>query len=128
MNEGEFTSFIGESNLVERDKKALRNSSDRLTSYKKIIFNHDMKDAYNRFVEFHDFIRKNKIFLSKDLYELFSELDKILYDSLFDVRINDMFDNYQFSVEAFDKIRKDVPPLLKKLEENVQRRLHFTEA
>ncbi len=92
------------------------------------MFWHELNVTEQSAREFHSFIQNNRIFLSRDLKEIFTAIDDLIWDSILtkenEHRMNDFSDERKSYIEVYNEIT----PLIEKIEDLVQKRLQYTEA
>lgn len=129
MSETAIEEFLDKSKLHEYEKDELRQSSRKLDYYQKTIFWHDLNEVQNAFWEFHNYIIRNKIFLSPDLKAKFAEIDDIMWAAIVEMKVGKGSDSQRISQEmcinAYKKIRDEVNPIMDSIEKLVQSRLHY---
>lgn len=80
--------------------------------------------AANSYNNFHSFFNQNKIFFSEKTCETIAKLKTDYYDSLWDyttkkrMGFTDFKLNYENAKNASEKVRKEIPPILKRLEDD----------
>jgi len=85
MSETEFQEFLGTTKLRKHEKEELAAAPDKNKYYQEKIFWHESYDARSHISDLHNFLLYNKIFLSKDLFEEFSKIDKMLFDAVLEI-------------------------------------------
>ena len=113
--------------MREFQKDELRQAQDKLGYYTKVAYWIRLSNAREKFSEFRTYLRYNKIFLSRDLFELFREIELAMIDT--EVRLEDPEDEpWRKTSAIYQNLTKDVNQLLEKVENAVQERLHFDRA
>lgn len=125
MSEPDVEEFISKSRLHEHEKEKLRHSSRKLDYYQETIFWHDLHEVQNAFWEFHNYIIRNKIFLSPDLQAKFAEIDDIMWAAIVEMEVGQDSDGHEMCINAYKKIRDEVNPIRDSIEKLVQSRLHY---
>ena len=126
--------FLNKSNLTESHKKILLNTQtkERNTTYTKIIFWYDLRDAKSAVSEFHNFFIFNRIFLSQDLKKEFQEIDKLLSSALTKREIGEQAKGFggswELISEAYKGLDKKAEKIVARIEKLVQERLEFSSA
>ncbi len=131
MSETAIEEFLGKSKLHEYEKDELRKSTKKLDYYQKTIFWHDLEEVQNAFWEFHNYIIRNKIFLSTDLQAKFAEIDNIMWTAIVEMKVGkgsgSQIISQDMCINAYKKIRDEVNPIRDSIEKLVQSRLHYHE-
>ena len=125
MKDRALEEFLATSRLLDHQKDELRESSQKLDYYQKTIFWHDLNDVTQAFSDFHNYIVRNKIFLSSDLQEQFSKVDDLIWASICEMEADQSSRSRDLSIKAYKKIRDDVNPIKDKIQALVQTRLHY---
>ncbi|MFH1882557.1 MAG: hypothetical protein ABIL62_07600 [Planctomycetota bacterium] len=129
MSQTAIEEFLAKSKLHEYEKDELCQASRKLDYYQKTIFWHDLREVQNAFDEFHNYIIRNKIFLSPDLQAKFAEIDDIMWTAIVHMKVGKGSDSQEISqdmcINAYKKIRDDVNPIRDNIEKLVQSRLHY---
>jgi len=119
--------FLDDCELLDFQKDELREAQDKLEYYRKVAYWIRLSNAREKFSEFRTYLRYNKIFLSRDLFELFREIELAMIDT--EVHLEDPEDGLWSKTSAiYQNLTKDVNHLLEKVEDAVQERLHFNRA
>src|SRR3972149_1829907 len=81
MNSQELNEFLKKSKLFDFQKNELLNEPEKVDYYRKKIFWINYNEVAHSIMEFHNYIVLNKIFLNKEMFDLFSEIDSRIYES-----------------------------------------------
>jgi hypothetical protein len=125
MNNSALEEFIERSKLHEYEKQELRISTKKLDYYQKAIFWHDLDEAKQAFLDFHNYITRNQVFLSSDLQEQFMKLDNIMWSAIVKREVGQRADGQEVCISAYKQIRDDVSPVRDEIANLVQNRLHY---
>lgn len=87
----------------------------------------ELAEAEKAQVRFHNYLVRNRIFMTRDLHELFSAVDKMLHLALNDQQTGIQFGGGNSVLAAREKI-ESVASSADAIEKAVQRRLHYEEA
>jgi DNA repair exonuclease SbcCD ATPase subunit len=79
MNGPRLEDFINKSELLDYEKQELKTISNKMEYYQERIFFHNSSKVRKLFSNYHDYIIKNRIFLSDDLKECFKKIDEIMW-------------------------------------------------
>ena len=128
MSSLELNAFLKNSKLYDFQKEELIKENQKVDYYRKKMFWINYNEVAQSVMEFHNYVLLNKIFFHKEMFDLFSEIDSRLYEShLLSselVEHSNSNDVWKTLREANNKIQ----PLINKLEEVIQKRLHFEDA
>lgn len=128
MSNLELSEFLKSSGLFEFQKDELLKEKNKLEYYREKIFRIRYSEVARKIMEFHNYILLNKILLKKEMFELFSEIDSRLYESHL---MSDALIDKSHATEIWKTLREannNIQPLINKLEELIQKRLHFEDA
>lgn len=115
--------------VSDHDKSAISRlpSGERNEYYLNAMQWVELAEAEKAQVRFHNYLVRNRIFMTRELHELFSAVDQMLYLSLNDQRTGKQFGVRESVLAAREKI-KSVESSADAIEKAVQRRLHYEEA
>lgn len=128
MRPPELNEFLKKSELFEFQKEELLLETSKLNYYRDKIFWIRYKKVADLIMEFHNYIILKKIFLQKDMFDLFSEIDGRLNEAyLLSMHLGGR--NYDPDVggELSGRLQL-LEPLIKNLEVLIQGKLHFEDA
>ena len=119
--------FLETCDVHDFQKEELRRSDDRLSYYQEIDYWFKLSKASGVFQEFCTYLHYNKIFLSRDLFELFTKIESALIET--EVELEDPEPKPGKERLAINKkLNEVVGRLLEQVENAVQKRLHFDQA
>lgn len=127
MNSQALEEFLEKSPLHRFEKQELLQASDKISYYEKIKFWYDLREVEEAFRDFHNYIIKNKIFLTPDLQERFTEIDNVMGSAILERKVGHEAKDREMWVSAYEKIEKEVNPIIDVIEKLVQSRLHYHE-
>lgn len=128
MNEDQLNKFLELSFLYDYQKEELKNSSKKLEYYQDKLFYHELHMAGKAIFDFHDYIQKNRLFLSNDLKNKFKEIDDVMWSAHTSMEIGVKEKQSKMQLEAWKKTKNDIEPIKNEIEELVQKRLKLDEA
>ncbi len=132
MTEPELTEYLDTLNFPKYKIDELRSAKIKLDLFVKYQFQSDYYLAYQKYVEFHQYLIINKIFLEKKLFDLFSEIDKKMYSMYISARhMDDPREKWELFFESkkeADEINQTIQPLIENLGIMIQQRLHINDA
>jgi len=101
---------------------------DKNEFFKNAIFWQRSYGTQKKIVDFHKYITRNSIFMSKELKEQFSKADDLMWNSLVSRKIGEECKDFKMIRQSGDELKKDVGRILDSIEELVQKRLRYYEA
>lgn len=126
MTEPQLEYFIASNDyFADWEMQGLHGSSEKNKYYQERVFFHDISDTKQAVLQFHEYIQRNSIFLSKDLKELFKELADKMYGALIDKEVGHEGKDWKMEHTAWKSVTDDVEPRLNHLETLVQKRLRL---
>jgi hypothetical protein len=126
MTQPELETFLSTSDLYDFEKNELKQKTDKLTYYQERLFLRKANKAEASLMDFHNFVVKNRIFMTSELQELFTKIDGIMQEAKI-LRENGQEDR-ALSAAAYKKMRDEINPIKDSIEKTIQSRLHFKEA
>ena len=127
MGQPALREFLEKSRLHEFEKQELLEAKNKVLYYEDKIFWHDLRDVEEAFRDFHNYIIRNKIFLSLDLQEQFTKIDKILVSAIVQRKAGQEANGREMWGKAYEKINQEINPIMEVVEKLVQARLHYHE-
>lgn len=128
MDETALEEFMAKSKLHEYEKKELRDSPKKLDYYRKTIFWHDLHETHQAFKDFHNYIIRNRIFLTSKLQEQFMKLDDIMWSAIVKREVSEGgedSDSRKIRISAYKQIRDDINPIRDEIGKLVKGRLCY---
>jgi hypothetical protein len=119
--------FLDKSILHEHEKKELLQSNNKQSYYQDKMFWHELRTVEEAFFDFHNYIMRNKIFLSLDLQGHFTKIDDVMWSAIVERKIGHEAGDHQMWVTAYKKIKEEINPIRDTIEKLVQTRLHYHE-
>ena len=127
MNEAQIEETLAKTTLTVSQKNDIRNADDKNQMYIKTIFWYELNEARRNAGEFHNYLVYNKIFLSKDLFDSFSKVDARLSKALMEREVQERSRNHELVATDFIKAREEIQSIVETIEQQIQRRLHYTD-
>jgi hypothetical protein len=124
----ELNSFVERCELFDFQKEELLKSDDKLKYYEEKSYWIRLSKAREPLKEFRIYLSRNKIFLSKDLFDLFSEIEIKLIETESIIETMPGKESWKERSDAFWKLRIDGEKVLEKIETEIQKRLHFVDS
>lgn len=106
------------------DREISQMSEQQFTEYQQ-----EFEEISKNFMDFHNYLLNNSIFLSPDLYAQFKVADELFHESLVRSDIAKQgLAREQLTMEVFGNIYEKAVPIKEKIRELVQKRLRYQEA
>jgi len=128
MSQRGLEEFLEKSRLHEFEKQELLQARDKVSYYEDKIFWYELRSVEESFMAFHNYIIKNKIFLSQDLQEQFTKIDDIIWNAIVERKVGHEANDREMWDKAYKKIRDEVNSIRDVIEKLVQTRLHYQDA
>lgn len=100
---------------------------DKNQIYQKMIFWKELNLANNAYSDFHNYLCYNKIFLNRELFLKFDEIDGFIRNVMNDVRTGKEDSFRKIFSEASKRFREKSPEMTQSIEDVIQKRLHLGE-
>ncbi len=125
MDESTLKKWIDRTDMSENEKDMIFESNDRNRSYSDILDWRDLQRAHTAFVDFHEYLEKNRIFLSPELKEKFDQIDSFIWRAWVAKKMDTKRSNTDkdYLMEAWDIEEKSITPLRLEIEKLVQDKL-----
>jgi len=102
--------------------------NDKNKHFKDKIFWQRLGEARSKFSEFHNYIVRNRIFLSTELKEQFNKADTLMWDALATRQVGEEAKDYKMIHESYKILKGNIEDIITAIEKLVQERLHCNEA
>ena len=126
MTPQELEIILSQSDLYDFEKNELRQKTDKLAYYQEKIFWRKANKAQTALTEFHNFVVRNKIFMTLELQGLFTNIDSVIQEAK--ILREEGKEDRKMALDAYKKMRDDINPIRNKIEKAIQTRLRFEEA
>ena len=128
-SKSQLDTFLENCELEEFQKNDLLNSEDKISYYSDKVYWIRLSKFTSKFSDFRKYLRYNKIFLSKDIYKSFSQIEYTLIEIETELENPNMTSKpWNYASGAYKKHRAKFESFLYELEDAVQKRLHFNES
>ncbi len=127
-SKNELDSFLERCELLDFQKEEILESDDKLKYYQEKSYWIRLSNARKTLNEFRIYLTCNKIFLSKDLFDLFSDIEIRLLETESIMETMPEKESWKERSDAFRKLRFDGEKVLEKIEIEIQKRLHFVDS
>jgi hypothetical protein len=106
------------------DREITQMNEEQYKEYRR-----EYEEISNHFMDFHNYLLNNNIFLSPDLYAQFKAVDELFHNALIKSNIAKQgLSRSEFTMEVFENIYNKAEPIKEKIRELVQKRLRYQEA
>lgn len=127
MEAADLDSWVSRSDLSDNEKSYFNSERDKGRAYDRILDLRDLNKAKGDFYGFHTYLQDNRIFLSPEVKDKLSEIDKFMRASLVAKEIDwqgfGRGTGKDYLIEALDTLDKQVKPLMVEIESLVQAKL-----
>ncbi len=127
MAPGEVEHFISNSELIDTHKEELRAAHQKTELYQKRIFWYRVTNARKAHGEFHNYLIYNRIFLTRELFDKFEQIDDLITQALIELEVTGRTrrepKGWREVKEQADKLQA----IVSEIETLVQKRLHYQE-
>ncbi len=128
LKEPEIRSILTGYKWEEHQIEELMSAPDRNKHFQEKIFWHRLNEARSKFGDFHNYITRNRIFLSQKLKEQFNKADELLWHSLVMREVGEGAKDYKMISDSYEKLKDNIELVISTIEMLVQERLRYNEA
>lgn len=128
LKEAEIKSILKSYNWEEHQMDDLINANDKNKHFQDRIFWERLSEARSKFSDFHNYIVRNRIFLSKELKEQFNKADDLIWSALVTREAGEEAKNHKMIHESYKKLKENIEPIITDIEKLVQERLRYHDA
>lgn len=119
--------WVTRSDMTDDEKSFFASEKDKVAAYVRILDWRDLRQARKDFVGFHKYLQSNRIFLSPEIKDKFDHIGSLIHETWITKKLDWDGRGYtsqkDFLKEAYDKLEKQVTPLMREIEHLVQARL-----
>lgn len=112
----------------DKDVTDLLKAGDKNSFFQEKIFWQRLGEAKEVFADYHNYIIRNRIFLSKELQEQFNEADTLMHEALVSKEIGHELKNFKMMNESYRKLKENIEQITNNIEILVQKRLRYSDA
>lgn len=123
LNSQRLNEVLADSRLSDVHREEVRNAQDKNKQYQDLIFWYDLHDAKKAWSKYRSYINKNNIFLRAELSDTFQKINGIMWDALVSREVGQQANDMKFWVEASQKMRSQIEPLIEELRTTVRKLL-----
>ena len=125
MSEPQLNEYLKDCRLDDWEKDELRSSTNKTDYYIEHIYMHDLHRVRTEYSEFHTYFIKNKVFLSTEVKQHLSTIDDLMWEALITKEVRHDIGDMAGEIEAWQKLRDEVDPLVEKIEKILESRLRY---
>ncbi len=103
-------------------------NNDKNKYFQDRIFWQRLKEAKSKFSDFHNYVVRNRIFLSEELKEQFNKADDLMWDALITREVGEQAKDYKMIRESYKLLKENIEIIIIDIEKLVQKRLRYDEA
>lgn len=124
MSDDDLAQWMERTGFDEEEKRAFLSDKDKNNAYRHIMEWRDLKAARLAFLDFHEYLQANRIFLSPEFKGRFDKIDDNLNSAWVAKQMDwEGFKKEGFGREAYSLYSKEIKPLMKEIEELVQSKI-----
>ena len=120
LSDERLTEWLAGSRLGDVHRNEVKGAADRNKHYQSLIFWYELHDAKNAWLKYRTYINKNSIFLRPELSDSFQKINGIMWDALVSREVGQEANDTKFWVEASQKMRNEITPLIEDLRKQVR--------
>jgi hypothetical protein len=124
MADDQLEEFLSSSELLESQRKRVRESSDRNKTFVEIITWYRLNRAKKAVSELQQYTVSHGLFLPPPLKQQFAEMRPILWASLTSLEVGRQANDYKMQGEAWKQLEEKGMPLHVAIEKSIAQRLH----
>lgn len=128
IGEEEIKTILNQLKWEEFYIKELLEASDKNIKFRESNFWHKFVKAQKSMADFHNYLWYNTIFLNAELYNEFKKMDTLIYDSIKNIEDSIRISENELRKIAYKRISEEAKEYVTKLEDMIQKKLHFEEA
>lgn len=101
---------------------------DRNKYFQEKIFWQRFNESKSKFSDFHNYIVRNRIFLSEELKDQFNKADELMWDALITREVGEHAKDYKMIRESYKILQENIEIISADIEKLVQKRLRYDDA
>lgn len=123
LNDAQIEEFLSGTEFTETQKNEIRSDPKKSNKYQELIFRYRLADVRKSIADFHNYVERNSIFMPPDVKRLFEEAADDLWSAMVSKEVGHDARDWKLQNEGWDKVKKDVEPLRKKIGDMIYARL-----
>jgi len=123
MTPPQIEEFLAQSELLETQKDEIRESETKVKTYQEVIFWHRLHKVRKICFDLQSYVIRFGIFFPPELKESFDKIVEALRLAVSDKEIGHEAKDYKLQNEGWTKIKDEIQPLFKEIEEKIHARL-----
>ncbi|MBI3249175.1 MAG: hypothetical protein HYZ50_21950 [Deltaproteobacteria bacterium] len=124
MTPARLEEFLESSELFNTQKEAVRQSENKVDTYREEIFWHRLHTVKQVCADLHNFVARNGIFFPPELKEKFSKVTEELWAAVSSKAVGHEAKDYKVQNEGWQRVKAVIDPLYKAIESDIHARLH----
>lgn len=123
LNDVQLEEFLATTSLEESQKDEIRNAPQKTAKYLELTFWRCLSDVREAIADLHSYVERNSIFMPPDLKNHFEKAANYLWSAVRSKESGHNAGNWEMQNEGWEKVKKEVEPLRKTIEESIYARL-----
>ena len=123
LNSAQLEEFLAGTEFTETQKDELRKEQRKNEKYQELIFRYRFNHVHKAVAELHNYVERNSIFMPPELKMHFDKAANDLWSALVSKEVGHSMKDWKMQNQGWDKVKKEVEPLRKTIEEAIYARL-----
>jgi hypothetical protein len=123
LNNAQLEEFLSGTTFTTTQKGEIRNAEKKTNKYQELIFRYRLSDVRKSIADLHNYVERNSIFMPPDLKKHFEKVTNDLWSAMVSKEVGHDVQDWKMQGEGWDKVKKEVEPLRKNIEEMIYARL-----
>lgn len=123
LNDTQLREFLVSSELSESQKEEVRDSNNKLVTYRRIIVGYRLEKAKIAFGDLQNYVAYHGIFLEPKIKERFSDISNTLWSALVAKEIGHEHEDWELQSRGWKTLKDETDPVYREIEEMIQSRL-----
>lgn len=123
LNSAQLEEFLSRTKFTNTQKDEIRNEEKKTNKYQELIFRYRLSDVRKSITDLHNNVERNSIFMPPDLKKHFERAANDLWSAVVSKEVGHDAQNWKLQNAGWDKVKKEVEPLRKTIEEAIYARL-----
>ncbi len=119
----EVEEFLTGTKLSNSQRDQIRHTQQKTKTFQELIFYYRLNDVQKAISEFHNYVARNSMFLPPEIKANLEETSNKLWDAMTSKKIGHEAKDWKIQDEGWKKIKEEVEPMKKKIEEQIYLRL-----
>lgn len=123
LNNAQLEEFLAGTTFKDSQKDEIRNERRKTNKYQELIFWYRLSEVRRSIADLHNYVERNSIFMPPELKKHFEEAANDLWAAMVSKEVGHNAQDWKMQNEGWDKVKKEVEPLRKTIEEAIYARL-----